>query len=951
MAIEINVLSNGELFKQVLNATSTFIYGNGFVSLLKVGAFVGIVLSTIQSMRTRDPSVFAKWFAMYLIVTTAVIAPRTTATINDVSQPGRVLAVSNVPVAFAIPARIITSLGFGMGQAFDMLFTMPDDMTYTKTGMLFGSQVMQAMHKTRIADSDLRAEFSGYFKNCVVGDIRLTRKYSPQQLRGSTNIGGKIFDNSSILRRTVMRDGATVTCKNAGEAIRKSLNDEIKNNTYKSLWTVLLGKNLTSVNDQNNKSEESSFYSSIMSKHIKLGSEQFQGMRDESTNILRQTLLINAIDDGMRDYQSYVNSQAGLENYNYSKSQMQHRNAWMVMGKKAIWFLPYLHTILLLLMFAMFPIVLVMCVTPIGGKIMQSYVTFFISLQLWPVFFAVLNLVMTYYGKGHSLPHGGLTMANIDSVDQVHFDISGVAGYTMMLIPFIANGLVSRGLAQSFGGLATTMTGHVQGSTMGVAGEVAGGNFSVGQSNYMNSSSNNLNANKHDTNWSNMQGMQTEQLASGATHTKSADNQDYVDSRGAMGHSAIGISSTSGIQRSLTEAKENALSAVKSHQSNFVNSTQSAANQAVNYTDALAHDIKTGHGGSHGETSSASTAMSHITGLAKDIAQKTGVSEADALAGLSRVALGTNVGVDSKESLIGKGVSLFTGAHGGVSLKLDGSNSSSHSNSAHNGVDSVVSAKDFSDFKNDLQTVMNYSKTHHYDTNNSQSENILASTGASLNTSQAESDSYNSSLADSKRISNASSFVTSQSGNISRNLNQEAFNFGAQQLGSAQAMIDLEANPGDSHKMDQLQHIKEDFLAQKTQSLIKEHGNYMSKGDVTNFATEGAKQIDMQNDYINQGYQDNVKAVQTKGSSLHNVQQDKIQMEQVIDSNITQNKSQISSSHKATNLEAQKIKGQVKGEIQNGNVKARTSATVGGIKSAGQAPVDLYNAAKNQLGE
>ena len=105
-----------------------------------------------------------------------------------------------------------------------------------------------------------------------------------------------------------------------------------------------------------------------------------------------------------------------------------------------------------------------------------------------------------------------------------------------------------------------------------------------------------------------------------------------------------------------------------------------------------------------------------------------------------------------------------------------------------------------------------------------------------------------------------------------------------------------------------LKHIKQDFLAQKTQSLIKEHGNYMSKGDVTNFANDGAKQIDLQNDYIKQGYSDNVKAVQTKGSSLHNVQQEKVQMEQVIDSNITQNKSQISSSHKATNLEAQKIK-------------------------------------------
>jgi conjugal transfer mating pair stabilization protein TraG len=58
------------------------------------------------------------------------------------SDPGAVWVTDNVPVGLAAIASLTTSIGYKMASIYDMLMARPDSVTYSKTGMLFGSQIV-----------------------------------------------------------------------------------------------------------------------------------------------------------------------------------------------------------------------------------------------------------------------------------------------------------------------------------------------------------------------------------------------------------------------------------------------------------------------------------------------------------------------------------------------------------------------------------------------------------------------------------------------------------------------------------------------------------------------------------------------------------------------------------------------------------------------------------------
>jgi len=943
--IKIHVLDNGELFKQVLNATSTFIYSGGFISILKVAVLFAIIFTTVKYIKTRDPSVFAYWFASYLIVTACVITPKTNVEIDDVSQQLEALKVDNVPVVFAIGVKLATVIGFGLGQAFDELMSMPDDLKYTKTGMLFGSHMMQAVNKVRVQDSELKAELSGYFRNCIVGDVRLLHKYTLHNLRNSTNIASTVFDNTSSLRRTILRDGQNLTCKDAAVVIQKALTKEIDDRTYKSLWARLIGKNISSKGD-NKKSEPqpNANYKELVGNYVQLGAQEFQGLRDTSTNILRQTMLINAIEDGVRDYQSYTNSQSGLANYNFSKSQVQHRNAWAVMGKKAAWFLPLQHTILLLIMFGIFPIILVLSITPFGAKVFKEYAAFFLSLQLWPAIFAIINLAMTYYGKKHSLPYGGTSIANIDSVDQVHEDIAGIAGYAMFFIPSIAYGLLSRGIGNSMMHNANSMNSHTQGSTMGVASEIAGGNISVGQSSYMNTNANNLSLNKHDSNWTDLHGTSTQQFDSGMTATTAANGQTAYNSSQMISQGAFTITDTNGIQHSLSQASEKAMASANSHQLNYNDAVSHATTSMMQYGNGLNHDDRAGNGGSIAQSTSESQAMSRIIGIAHDVAERAGISQSDALSGLSNIALNGHAGIDGQNSLGGKALGKVFGFKGGVGISGSAGTSSNHTDNHQTGVDSVLSAKDFSDFKNDLQSVMSTTATKHFDENNSQNENLLSQIGSDLRLAQSESSAVNASLTDSNRISNTSSYVKSHSGNIAHNLTQEAVAYG-ESLTSKEHMIDLMGSPGDSAKNAELQGIYQGFLDTKAQNLVKEHGDFITQKDVLAHHNQGMQVVHQSAEKIESNYQSDRARIGSHQSEFKDVHTEKAALESNVNSVINSNRSALQHEKHQAELKVEKIQKGAQIKTHKGEVLAKRSP----ISGFGHSIKKDFNGITNQI--
>lgn len=855
--ITIYVLAGGELFQHVLNAIATFMKQDSFFGLLRITSFVGIVMATVAYLKSFDPMTFGRWFLGYMFLVNLVLLPKTSVLIEDISSQTPKL-VDNVPVVFALSSSLVTTIGYGLAQSYDALLTMPDDLQYTRTGSLFGSRLILASTDFRITDPLLKEEMDQYFRSCVVGDIRLNHKYSVGDLANSTNLWEVISSRASPLRMTRVND-KLVTCVEASKSdgqysLRKKLDAEIKK-AYSFFGINLFGK------------PEHTTYEQLFETHLKSAFDYYQGLTDASSNIFLQSMMINAIGDGVAHYQAFTDATAGIVNQQFTKSQVQHRWSWEIAGLKALWFLPLLHTWLTLLLFGVFPLIIVLATLPGGMRILYGYLQFFLSLQFWPVMFAILNAGMTLYGSHQSSEYGPLTLVNIDKINELHHDISGVAGYMMMLIPFLANGLVSN-LGAAFSNLATSMTGHVQGSTMAVAGEAASASFGLGQTSFYNTTANNFSANKHDSNWSHMHGMHTEQMGSGVLKTITGSGERVFDVSPGMSRNAVSINTSEGLSGSLNQAYESSKQSAMNESQHFQSSLSNFAHRAMQLSQLHGHDMRLGDGVSSSESSQYSQALSTMTNIASDVANRLGISKEEAFASLATAGFGVHAGISTNRSILGSVAGKVFGWKGGADAHLKYDKTATDSNRFHTGDEKSVSAREAQDFNQSFNYVNQFAKSHHFDDSHSTAASISNQMGADLREAETASHNYDASLSKAERIQNAKTYVESHSAQINADMNQAFPSYVAGRIGES-ARDELFAHPGDTHSLQKLQALGQDFIAGRRDELIADFGNRGQIGQVDSFYKQQAKPLSDKQSQIGTTYHENSNSLSNEAKSLN----------------------------------------------------------------------------------
>lgn len=77
---------------------------------------------------------------------------------------------------------MISSIGTSLTELYEFIFHMPDSLSYSKTGMLFGANLVGNVSDVMSTDGDIAELMSLYTKNCVIGDILINHKYSFQEL-------------------------------------------------------------------------------------------------------------------------------------------------------------------------------------------------------------------------------------------------------------------------------------------------------------------------------------------------------------------------------------------------------------------------------------------------------------------------------------------------------------------------------------------------------------------------------------------------------------------------------------------------------------------------------------------------------------------------------------------------------------------------------------------------
>jgi conjugal transfer mating pair stabilization protein TraG len=641
-----------------------------------------------------------------------------------------------------------------------------------------------------------------------------------------------------------------------------------------------------------------------------------------------QPMMMNVIRDGIVNYQAYMNSSASVVNQAFIKSQAQQRYTWQLLGMKASWALPLLHSVLTFLILALFPLIIVLVVAYGGSAMFKSVLQFFLSMQLWPPLFAILNLAMTFAGKGISGQYEHFNLYSIDYLTELHSDIAGVAGFLSMSIPWLSFGVVGR-LGDTFNSLANSMSSSLQSATISSAQEAAGASFSLGQTSFYNATGNMLSANKHDSNFSSFSGSTIRQLDSGATIATSADGNEVIDASSAVSRGTVSISSNNAISGMLNRAYENSLQSVSSHSRQFHGAISEGLHHLSQLSQMDAKDLRLGEGTSESDSSHLQSSVSRLLGTAESVADKLGITREQALTGIVSAGMHSQVGFNTKNSALGKLGGFVFGADGSLYVKGHAEKTDSTSDRYHTGMDKVLDAREVRDFRSDYNTVQNFTKTHHVDSSYSHGANLVAQTAGDLREAESVARSLDASLAQSERISTARSVTESGGAAISHNLDQMFQEYVKEQVGT-DTRNELYGHPGDAAAQAQLQTLANQFLQDggMQQRIIDTYGN-QSVNPAQHYQ-ENSTAIASEDARLYQKYFSNRKILEGDGAQLdvgvshhdatslkNKVQQGLAHVEHRIDAN---------ASSIADSLEVRRML--TREGIQNGQQDASTSAII-----------------------
>ncbi|MGC0793475.1 conjugal transfer mating-pair stabilization protein TraG [Pantoea agglomerans] len=784
---EIWTIYGGDMWRQVFNGVVTVLGADTFTTLLRIVSMFGVLGVAVTFVKTRNPLVFLHYLAVFMLITSALLVPKRSVQIHDITDPAAVYQVDNVPVGLAMIAGLSTGAGYGVAQLYDYVFARPDSLTYTKTGMLFGSQVIAQTTDFRTQNPELSQMLTDYVENCVVGDILLNNKYTIAQLLNSTDPLTLITNNPSPLRGLYQDAGGGrqfITCQQAAAVIKNLIGADVRigGTTWHQLATRVFGNRVNADALLGNAMDESYnfFYAGGLS----------------AAQIMRNNITNAAVRDGWKGFAARSSDTANLVNLATESSMTKQRLSWASFGSIMGRMLPMFQSLLMLILIALFPLMIALALTNhtiFGLNTLKIYAGGFLYFQMWPVMYAILNSLANFYLQSKT-GTTALVLSNQDQVALQHSDAANIAGYLSASIPAL-----SFYLTKGAGAIASQVAGSVISSaafsTGGQASTTADGNWS-----FNNMSMDNVNANKFDTNMMHRSGSQSLQTGNGAMHTQTADGHNVYDTSGAVSTLPVNMRLSALASSGYSEQARQAQQQAQSSLDGYNHSVTSGFQQLHQLTTQTGNSDSVTQGSDSSVATNVSRGASKMQSAVESYAKSHNVSEQQAYNKLMDISNQGSAGTgirgqvkfDSGDQLAGKLGKWATGvsAGGEASVNADWRHSSGSSHGTqdtnaegrdHRQDQSSQEARDFREGM-DMITSTRLSESGNHTDNQSNSQ--VQQFAATLNDAKSQYHQYTESSTRSQELSRMATLSQTQSASLDANYNQEFVDWTTAKYGS-----------------------------------------------------------------------------------------------------------------------------------------------------------------------
>jgi len=450
---------NGIYLKELLDGLAALLGTSTFTTACDIIMILSVGMVGVQYVMGKKLESLTRFVLTAFLVTYCMLGIRVPVAIIDMQTAegaGEALTVDHVPLGVALPASIISGMGYGITSAFSDVFHMPDSLEYNKTGMIFGARTWLAATQTRLSMSpDLAADMSAYIRQCVFSaKLLASHQISPQELVNSGSLIKTYFDNPSPIYRVILHDGTNLSCGDAASNLKKRLPIAAKIELERLNHLVTTGSN--------SKINTTTFSDRLQAAHT-----YYMNITTDAADTLTQNILINATRDAAADAFAFSGADAALMNYtNTNSTQKMHiaeANSFWLAGFR----LPYYMSVMWMLTLCIFPLVVLISFFPTMSNVYFLYLQSQVYLWSWPPMFIIFHwfvsmassATITLFGE----KTGGVTFSNIDSLATLHSNFAYTAGALATSVPVLAY-YITKGLgsilstsSQHSGGLAQSL--------------------------------------------------------------------------------------------------------------------------------------------------------------------------------------------------------------------------------------------------------------------------------------------------------------------------------------------------------------------------------------------------------------------------------------------------------------------------------------------------------------
>ncbi len=589
MTFEVFTYGGGEFLRLVFNGIAAIMGNDSYAGLLGVVALIGLLWFLIAAALSGGRrGLDLQWFFSLLLVYFAFMLPKSEVLITDRIDPSQSAVVSQVPLGLAGFAGLTSRIGDWLTRSFETVFSLPNDLQYSETGLLFGSHLVEASTHFEVTDSRTAGNLSEFWRQCVFYDILLGR-YTWDELFAARDTWAYLRAHTARARSFAytQADGGktTLQCRaGAAGALGADLNRAI--DQAKGYY----GGKLIRAPSRN----------AAVTKFAAAMPVSFQyiaGLSSSAEQIIRQNALANSLRRGVSEFGAAVGADAAVQDFALARAEQERRTSYAVLGEVTARTLPLMRNLFEALIYAIAPIAFVLAMLPAAAKVVMAYLKSLLWLQLWAPLYAVIHFAMTFYSRYPAetalvLPdgHTALSLATHTALGQVMNDLALIAGYLSLSIPMISYLVVNQGGAM-MASLASRVAQSYEGPVSKAADEASSGNISLGNTSLGNAA-------WWQTNTAPMtrSGTATWMGTHGETVTATAGGGTYVD---MQAHSMpASLNATQSLAGSAERAYGEALQSAR-NQSTQVQQL-AAGNIAENWSFLHQHDRQEGMATQHG---------------------------------------------------------------------------------------------------------------------------------------------------------------------------------------------------------------------------------------------------------------------------------------------------------------------------------------------------------------